>query len=103
GETEGLIGFFVNTLVLRTDMSGEPTFLELVRREREVAMAAYEHQDVPFERLVAELQVERDLSRNPLFQVMFALQNAPGETLRVEGLEFEPAEVAARTAKFDLF
>ena len=103
GETEGLIGFFVNTLALRTDMSGDPSFKELLKREREVAMGAYEHQDVPFERLVAELQVERDLSRNPLFQVMFVLQNMPKEALKLEGLEFAPAEMEQRTAKFDLW
>ncbi len=101
-ETEELIGFFVNTLVLRTDMSGDPTFLELLKRERQVAMEAYEHQDLPFERLVAELQVERDLTRNPLFQVMFVLQNTPKKALNLEGLEFEAVEVEQRTAKFDL-
>jgi amino acid adenylation domain-containing protein len=101
-ETEGLIGFFANTLALRTDLSGDPTFEELLKLEREVALGAYGHQDVPFEKVVEELHPERDMSRSPLFQVMLVLQNAPEAALKVGGLEFEPVEVEQRTAKFDL-
>jgi amino acid adenylation domain-containing protein len=101
-ETEGLIGFFVNTLVLRTDLSGEPRFRQLLARVREVALGAYGHQDLPFEKPVEELQPERDLSRTPLFRVMFALQSAPGTALQLSGLTTCPLEVDSRTAKFDL-
>lgn len=101
-EIEGLIGFFVNTLVMRTDLSGDPTFRELLARVRQVALGAYEHQDLPFERLVDGLKPERDLSRQPLFQVMFVLQNAPREDLRLPELTLEPLGVEETTARFDL-
>ena len=101
-ETEGLIGFFVNALVLRTDLSGNPSFRELLRRVREVCLGAYGHQDLPFDRLVEELQVKRDLSRNPLFQVMFVLHNASLRTVELPGLTLSPVEGDSETAHFDL-
>jgi amino acid adenylation domain-containing protein len=101
-ETEPLIGFFVNTLVLRTDLSADPTFRELVGRIREVTLGAYAHQELPFEKLVEELQPERDLSRHPLFQVMFALQNAPADDFHLPGLQLSPVEVANDATRFDL-
>ena len=101
-EIEGLIGFFVNTLLLRTDCSGNPSFRELLGRVRKTALEAYEHQDLPFEKLVEELQSERSLSYSPLFQVMFVLQNAPSTTLSFEGLSVSPLRVGAERAKFDL-
>ncbi|HEY0366068.1 MAG TPA: amino acid adenylation domain-containing protein, partial [Pyrinomonadaceae bacterium] len=101
-ETESLIGFFVNTLVLRTDCSGNPTFRELLERVRSVVLDAQAHQDVPFERIVEELQVERSLSHTPLFQVVFALHNAPAPVIDVPGLKLASLDVQRRTAKFDL-
>jgi amino acid adenylation domain-containing protein len=101
-ETELLIGFFVNTLVLRTDLSGNPTFRELLRRVRQVTWDAYDHQDLPFEKLVEELQLERDLSYSPLFQVMFVLQNAPQVNLELSGLTLSFLSAENSTAKFDL-
>jgi amino acid adenylation domain-containing protein len=102
GETESLIGFFVNTLALRVDLSGEPTFNEMLRRVRDVCLGAYAHQDLPFERLVEELQPERDMSRTPLFQVMFALQNTPQRKLELPGVELSMTEIETGAAKFEL-
>ena len=102
-EIEGLIGFFVNTLVFRTDVSQNPTFIELLRRVREVSLAAYAHQDLPFEKLVEALQPRRDLSHTPLVQVMFALQNAPTPPPQLDGVTVElMSDVYRGTAKFDL-
>jgi amino acid adenylation domain-containing protein len=101
-QTESLIGFFVNQLVLRSDLSGNPSFRQLLQRVREVCLAAYEHQDVPFEKLVEELQPERSLSLSPLYQVMFVLQNAPQADLHLPGLELSALSAGNQTAKFDL-
>ena len=101
-EIEGLIGFFVNNLVLRTDFSCNPTFKEMLSRVREVALGAYGHQDVPFEKLVEALQPERSLSHTPLFQVMFALENMPTQPLELSGLAVNPVNIKGGTAKFDL-
>ncbi|HEX7333866.1 MAG TPA: amino acid adenylation domain-containing protein [Pyrinomonadaceae bacterium] len=101
-ETESLIGFFVNTLVLRTDLAGNPTVRELLRRVRDVALGAYAHQELPFEKLVEELQVERSLSHTPLFQVLFVLHNTSEELLELPGLSLSTAGEASEVAKFDL-
>jgi amino acid adenylation domain-containing protein len=102
GEVEPLIGFFINMLVLRTDLAGDPSFEELVERVRRIAIDAYAHQDLPFEKLVEELRPDRDLRRTPLFQVSFQLLNVPTASLDLPGLAPRPLELGARSAKFDL-
>ncbi|HVR98784.1 MAG TPA: amino acid adenylation domain-containing protein, partial [Thermoanaerobaculia bacterium] len=97
-EVEGLIGFFVNTLVLRTGLDGDPSFLEIVARVRETALGAYAHQDLPFERLVEEQAPERSLRHNPLFQVLFTLD----ETSPVAGAGAGPVDAANQIVRFDL-
>jgi hypothetical protein len=101
-ELEGLIGFLVNSLVLRTDLAGDPTFCEVLERVRHSTLAAYAHQDLPFEKLVEELQPVRSLNQNPLFQVVFALQNTPMEQLVFPGLRLSPVELETKTSRFAL-
>ncbi len=101
-EVERLIGFFVNMLVLRVRVSPEMNFLDLLGRVREVTLGAYAHQDMPFEKLVDEFQPERDMSRSPLFQVMFALQNAPMTGVDLPALKLKPVAGESGAAKFDL-
>lgn len=101
-ETEGLIGFFVNSLPLRTRLSGDVSFGELLRRVRQSVLNASIHQDLPFAKLVQELQPTRSLSHNPIFQVMFVLQNTPREPLALSGLSLSVLPVDSGTAKFDL-
>ncbi len=102
GELEGLIGFFVNTLVLRSDLEDGDSFRQLLARSRERALAAYTHQDLPFERLVEMLVPERDPSRPPLVQVLLQLQNAPLPALDLPGLALSPLATGTESAKFDL-
>jgi len=101
-EIEGLIGFFVNTLVLRARINREESFSQMLRRVREVCLEAYAHQDVPFEKLVEALQVERSMSYQPLVQVLFALQNAPQQTQQIDGLRFKPIELETKSSRCDL-
>jgi non-ribosomal peptide synthetase component F len=101
-ETEGLIGLFVNQLVLRNDLSGDPSFQELLDRVRRVTLEAYAHQDAPFDRLVEVLNPVRDMSRTPLFQIKIVLQNTPMEARALPGLVISPLGFEQRTAKFDL-
>ncbi|HEY0015276.1 MAG TPA: amino acid adenylation domain-containing protein [Longimicrobium sp.] len=101
-EVEELIGFFVNTLVLRTDLSGDPTFRDLLRRVRQGTLGAYENQEVPFERLVEALAPERSMGYSPLFQVMFTLDEASGLRGGFPGVEVAGVDVEVASAKFDL-
>jgi amino acid adenylation domain-containing protein len=101
-ELEDLIGVFINNLVLRLDAAGDPSFRELLGRVRDTAIAAYAHQDLPFETLVDALQSGRDLSRTPIFQILFVEQNVPLRRLELPELSLEPHEIDLGTARFDL-
>ena len=101
-ETEGLVGFFVNTLVLRASMGGNPTFRDLLRQVRQTALEAFQHQELPFERLVEAVNPERDTRRHPLFQVMFTLQSAPWPDVKLAGLSLSVIPLDTGTSPFDL-
>ncbi|HEY0606192.1 MAG TPA: condensation domain-containing protein, partial [Herpetosiphonaceae bacterium] len=102
-ETENMIGFFANTLVLRTRLGGNPAFRDVLKSVRETMQGAHAHQDVPFEQLVEILHPERDMSRNPLFQVMFVLQNTPPAALTLPGITISAISLQSSTAKFDIW
>ncbi|MGC3975784.1 MAG: amino acid adenylation domain-containing protein [Nitrospira sp.] len=101
-ETEQLVGFFVNLLPLRTDLSGNPSFVQLLARVRDTALGAYAHQDVPFEKIVDSLKLERDLGRNPLVQVLFVLQNVRPPSLELSGVSVEPIDCEHEVSRFDV-
>lgn len=101
-KTKNLIGFFVNTLVMRSDLSGNPTFRELLGRVRNVAFGGYQHQDLPFEKLVEELHPERNLNRTPLFNVMFNLMNSSWHNWQLNGLDVRPLDIPEPMARFPL-
>jgi amino acid adenylation domain-containing protein len=101
-ETEGIIGFFINALPLRTDLSGDPTFLDLLKRVREVCLGAYAHQDAPFERIVEAINPRRDLSRNPLYQIMFNMADVTERVLQLAGCEVRKESFFDPEAKFDI-
>lgn len=101
-ETEGLIGFFINNVIVRTDMTGDPTFHELLGRVKERALGAYAHQEVPFPKVVEALKPERSLRHTPLFQVLFVLQNVPLPDLHLAGLTLSSVEIDSQTSKFEL-
>ena len=101
-EIEGLIGFFVNTLVLRTNLSGNPSFRDVLKRVREVTLGAYAHQDLPFEKLVAQLQPERHLGQTPLYQVWFVLQNSPMPVVELPNLTLSLLEIETGAVRHDL-
>src|SRR5262249_53677355 len=100
-ELEGMIGYFLNMLVLRGELSGDPTFIELLRRTRETTLGALDHQDLPLEKLIDALRPERDQSY-PLFQVLFVLQNVPMPKVEVSGLRVTEFEIDSGTTNFDL-
>ena len=101
-ETENLIGFFINTLALRGDLSGDPSFVDLLSRVREASLGAYAHQDLPFEKLVEELQPERSMSHSPVFQVMFGFQTASSATQKMDGIRIQSLSGEKVSAKFDV-
>jgi len=101
-ETERLIGFFINLLPLHTDLSGDPSFRDLVLRVREVALGAYAHQDIPFDKLVEDLQPKRNLSHNPIVQALFVMQNIPSQKRELPGLELAPFRMSITRSKFDV-
>ncbi|HEY0781167.1 MAG TPA: condensation domain-containing protein, partial [Thermoanaerobaculia bacterium] len=101
-EVEGLIGFFINTLALRADLTGDPPFAELLGRARRTALDGFAHQELPFEKLIEELNPERSFAHTPLFQVMCVLQNVPVSALTAPGLRIEPMAAASGTAKYDM-
>jgi non-ribosomal peptide synthetase component F len=101
-ETEQMIGFFINLLAVRTDLSGNPTFRELLSRVRERLLEAYAHQEVPFPKVVQEIQPERSTTHNPIVQALFVMQNAPRTKRELAGLRVEPFEVPVTTSKFDM-
>jgi non-ribosomal peptide synthetase component F len=101
-ETERMIGFFINLLPLHTDLSGDPGFRELVARVREVALGAYAHQDIPFDKLVQDLRPERSSSHNPIVQALFVMQNIPEQRRDLPGLERVPFPTTITRSKFDV-